>query len=378
MVTLNILGILGIAAASLALLLIVKVSLFRTSDKAGKTILLIFLFSLLAMALNSLYFFLQIHLIWPQVSFLPIILMAWIGPSLYFYVKRVTDNCNFSFKWRRVCHWLSGILLEALLIPYFLLSADKKIDFINSELGKIIFTNIFLFIYLQILAYVYLCHRSLSSFKNKYSAAPNESLNINLNWISVVCYGFVLFVIVDGILPHTPLSISGMMYVASMSLYLFVICVVFYAMGQGRVYPVVASWKTSRSKYSNSGLRHDTSLYYVEKLNQLMREENFYLDSDLSLRKLATQLGLHPHHLSQILNDNFKINFYDFVNQLRVDHAKKLLLGQPNLAIIDVALASGYNNKNSFYNSFKRFVATTPSEFRKNSSPPSLSAGVQG
>jgi AraC-like DNA-binding protein len=92
-----------------------------------------------------------------------------------------------------------------------------------------------------------------------------------------------------------------------------------------------------------------------------------FLDCDLTLRTLAGMLKLRPHHLSQILNEQLGKSFYDFINEHRVVHAKGLLTANADTAmsILDIAFASGYNNKVSFYNAFRRFVGMTPTRYRE-------------
>lgn len=65
-----------------------------------------------------------------------------------------------------------------------------------------------------------------------------------------------------------------------------------------------------------------------------------------------------------MLNDRLGKTFYDYINGLRVEHAKILLRQEPAMAVTDVAFASGYNSKNSFYNAFKRHTGASPTEFR--------------
>jgi AraC-like DNA-binding protein len=98
-----------------------------------------------------------------------------------------------------------------------------------------------------------------------------------------------------------------------------------------------------------------------------MRDQKAFLDCDLTLRTLAGLLKLRPHHLSQILNEQLGKSFYDFINEHRVAHAKELLAANADAAIpiLDIAFASGYNNKVSFYNAFKRFVGVTPTRYRE-------------
>lgn len=371
MITLNllgILGILGIAAAALALLLFVKVALSPPVDRTGKHLLLVFLAGLLAMAWNSLYFLLGLHLQWPHVSFVYLVLMAWIGPSLWFYTARVLGLGVEPLGWPGKWHWLPGIAIHLGLLPYFVLPGAAKLDFLFSDAGKWTFLGVYLFIYLGIAAHVLQCQRALRHHREQIAATEEkEELRADLGWINVVCYGFAGFVLLDGLLPHLRLTPPGASYVMALTLYLMIILAVFHATAHGRVYSFVSAKVGADPKYAKSSLREDTARHYLARLEASMRDERPWLDSELSLDKLAAGLRIHPHYLSQVLNDLFGKNFYDYVNERRIAHARELLLAQPELPIVDVAIACGYNNKNSFYNSFRRFVGMTPTAYRQQS-----------
>lgn len=380
MITLNLPGIFGIAAAALALLLFVKVALSPATDRTGKHLLLVFLAGLFGMAVNSLYFFLGMHQIWPHASYLWVFLMTWIGPAFWFYTARVLGLGLVPWAWPSLWHWLPGIVLQAGLVPYLLMPGQQKIDFLTSSAnGRWTFLGVYLFIYLQMAAYVLLCQRALRRHRVQIAAtAEKEELRVDIAWINVVSYGFAGFLVLDGVLPHLRLTAPGMSLTMAMAMYLFVIAVVFHATTLGRVYPFVSAKARSDPKYVNSSLRDDTARHYLGKLESLMREERAYLDSELSLDKLAAAVRIHPHYLSQILNDHLGKNFYDYINAQRIAHARSLLLEQPGLPVVDVAVACGYNNKNSFYNSFRRFVGMTPTEFRQQGTKTASANPEQG
>ncbi len=367
-IILNLPAVLGIAAAALALLLFIKVATSPAADRTGKNLLLVFVAGLLGMALNSLYFLLGLHLVWPHFSFLLLFLMAWIGPSFYFYAGRVLGLGMFPLGWRSAWHWLPGVVLQLGMLPYLVLSAEAKLDFIY-DTGRWILLAIYLSIYAQIAAYVWLCQRALRQHRAALTAAAEKELRVDLDWINIVSYGFVAFVFMDGVLPNVPPLRPFVSYAVALTLYLVIIAVVFHATTHGRVYPFGGDKARADPKYANSGLRDDTARHYLGKLQQLMQDEQPYLDSELSLDKLAGLVRIHPHYLSQVLNDHLRKNFYDFINEHRIAHAKKLLAEERGLPVVDVAIACGYNNKNSFYNSFRRFVGMTPSEFRQQNTP---------
>ena len=364
MILLNLPSVFGIAAAALALMLMVKVGMSASADRTGKLLLQLFLGGLLGMALNSLYFGLQLHLLWPHLAFLWTFVLAWIGPAFWLYTARVLGLGMAPWSWPALWHWVPCLVLQVAVIPFILLSGPQKIAVLNGETGRYFFL-VYLFLYVQIAVYILMSQRALRKHRAAIAATEEkEELRTDLGWINLVCYGFAGFLFLDGIVPHLRVLVPGRAFSAAMALYLLIIVAVFHATAQGRVYPFGNDKARTDPKYANSGLRADTARHYLGKLERLMEDEQPHLDSDLSLDKLAVMLRVHPHHLSQALNDHLGKNFYDYVNERRIAHACKLLVAQPELPVVDVAIACGYNNKNSFYNSFRRFVGITPTDFR--------------
>ncbi len=115
---------------------------------------------------------------------------------------------------------------------------------------------------------------------------------------------------------------------------------------------------------AKSGIKADQ----VEKLMELMQNEKLYLDPDLSLTDVATRMELTRHHLSELLSKGLQKNFYDFVNEYRVEYAKKLMSSDiiNAYSLSGIARESGFNNYVSFYRVFKRTVGMTPSKFMKS------------
>jgi len=101
------------------------------------------------------------------------------------------------------------------------------------------------------------------------------------------------------------------------------------------------------------------------KVNALMKQDKLYLDANLSLQKLANYLAISPNYISQTLNETLSINFFDFVNQWRIEDAKPKIIANQD-TILDIALAVGFNARSSFYKAFKQNTGKTPSEFRKH------------
>lgn len=122
-------------------------------------------------------------------------------------------------------------------------------------------------------------------------------------------------------------------------------------------------------KYKNSGLPDSLAKKLAEDLKLLMSREQLYKENDLKLETLAEKLKTNRHFVSQVINQFYKTNFFDFINANRIDEAKRLLVNSGDkMNIIEIAYAVGYNNKVTFNTAFKRIEGVTPSEYRKKHS----------
>ncbi|MCL3781088.1 helix-turn-helix domain-containing protein [Prolixibacteraceae bacterium JC049] len=105
----------------------------------------------------------------------------------------------------------------------------------------------------------------------------------------------------------------------------------------------------------------------IDELNRLMNEEKLYLNCNLGLNELADILKQTPNQLSAILNDYIGKNFYEYINEFRVEEVKSRLVDPANdsKTILGVAWDCGFNSKSAFNRIFKTTTGMTPSEFQK-------------
>lgn len=120
-------------------------------------------------------------------------------------------------------------------------------------------------------------------------------------------------------------------------------------------------------KYARSALSATRARRIRDELEAYMRAERPYLEGALTLRAVASRLGVSPHHLSQVLNQELGRNFFDYVNDHRVQEAKRLLLdpAKRNLTVLAIGFEAGFSNKASFNTAFRKFTDTTPSAYRE-------------
>lgn len=100
-------------------------------------------------------------------------------------------------------------------------------------------------------------------------------------------------------------------------------------------------------------------------IRQLMETERLYLKADLQVAHVADALGVHRNTISACINSHQGCSFNQFVNDYRVNHAKRLLSESPDMKISAVGLDSGFANERSFFRAFKVATDMTPGEWVK-------------
>lgn len=98
-------------------------------------------------------------------------------------------------------------------------------------------------------------------------------------------------------------------------------------------------------------------------VNQVRQYIDNHMNEDLKLKTVARFFGYNPVYLGQIFLKDTGVKYKDFINGLRMDKAKELLL-YSSLRIKEVAYEVGFNNPDYFVKKFKEYEGVSPSEYR--------------
>lgn len=119
-------------------------------------------------------------------------------------------------------------------------------------------------------------------------------------------------------------------------------------------------------RYERSGLQPREAEALTARLVAVMDAERPYRQADLTLGDLAERVGTTPHRLSEVLNSQLGVSFYDFVNGYRVREVQSRLVGPDGarLTYLAIALEAGFASKSTFNAAFKKLTGMTPSAYR--------------
>jgi len=114
-------------------------------------------------------------------------------------------------------------------------------------------------------------------------------------------------------------------------------------------------------------IHNSNDLNFLLSLKKMMIKERPYLNPDLKSHELANLLNVTPHYLSKIINQELGLNFYNFINNYRIEEFKERVLQDENknFTLTGIAKDVGFNSKSSFNRVFKATVGLTPTEYLK-------------
>lgn len=94
------------------------------------------------------------------------------------------------------------------------------------------------------------------------------------------------------------------------------------------------------------------SIIIYEKLENLMNNEQIFLQNDLFLNDVAKLLGTNRTYLLQALSSCAHMTFKEYINRKRIAHAEQLIANNPLMPKTEIATRSGYNSMSSFYRNY--------------------------
>lgn len=116
---------------------------------------------------------------------------------------------------------------------------------------------------------------------------------------------------------------------------------------------------------STLAISHETEARILSAIEQ-MEEKEYYLDSNLSLPFLASQLNTNTKYVAYVINKYRKQDFSNYINGLRIENAmKEIRSNRENLDYKIAYLAGefGFSSHASFTNAFKKNTGMSPSQF---------------
>ena len=317
-----------------------------------------------------------------ELTFLPLLYLS-IKYSLFDYRR---------FRRKDFLHFIPFVFNILLYSGFYFNSAEDKISMAISREGYYYIASIISDEILTIQGIVYPI-LALLIIRNYKRNLINYQSNIDVVVIKAMKTGTILIFIawmVGGVAAHLYMFDINLSFDLFVITYLSIVAIIYvisfailrspetFKLSKREIEwkPGEAFWAKESSidegEYSGEQLttgvnavREDAEDSVHAKLLTYMMSDKPYLNPELSLQDLADSMDVSRHQLSAVINQQQKMNFYEFVNSYRVQEMKNLIKEPENkhLKLISLAFDAGFNSKASFNRIFKQFTGKTPSDY---------------
>jgi len=314
-------------------------------------------------------------------------LLFWLGPFYYIYCRYLLDKF-YKTTFKISLHFLPSLIVLLLMMPFYSMSNEAKVSLMSGiaqdgiikiPTGQLIFMGAHV---VQTVAYIFASYKFIGKKEKELKDFSSDVIVVKkIEWLNAFSLYFSIYFLLYFIVVVLLTFINSYQFQLDYLL-LLIMAISIYAIGYSaisnpEIFKAIPEFDLQSFELNKEapvdGSRNSNRFPELkEKLLQYMDSNKPYLKSDLKISELADSLGVPYYQLSQLINDEFLVNFYDFINKYRVEEAKKLLLEDSrNYKILAIAYEVGFNSKATFNRVFKKTTDLTPSEFKEKFSPPS-------
>jgi AraC-like DNA-binding protein len=326
-----------------------------------------------------------ITLQYPVLTAITYPLLFCMGPLYYFYCRSLPDDA-FKPSIKSLLHFLPALIVLLLMLPFYSMPGEAKIRMteeigaggvLRIPAGQLAFMGAHV---IQTVIYIFLAYTFIGKKKKALKDFSSDAIAVKkLSWLRAFSRFFTIYFLLYFILVVL-LSFMNAYQFEMDYLLLLLTAISMYAIGYSALSSPEIFKAPPASELQSPGPSDeaiadaprgaDRHTELKEKLLQYMDAGKPFLKSDLKLSELAEALGVPAYQLSQLINEGFLVNFYDFINRYRVEEAKKLLVEDTRgYKILAIGYEVGFNSKATFNRVFKNSTGLTPSEFRERFSP---------
>ena len=312
---------------------------------------------------------LGVYRLYPRLIFVPVNFYFLSVPLFYLYVKTLLMPVSNR---RILLILIPGINEFLFFCVLFFLPIAKKYALIQSPNLQRLYTFYANFSMAFSILFALLAIRLVERYRKNKLGFSSNTPEQRLLWVRYIALFLIYFYGTAMIRQWMPHFISGYIYALAFSLTnIFII----YWVGivglrqPGLTLQYESGTPIQKPQPSPKPIpaTDATQDELMEQLQHLFEQKYLYRDTDLTLPKLAKQLGVSRRELSQVINQSSGHNFNKYVNHYRIQEAKQLLANPEyhQYNMVGIANEVGFSSKATFFSVFKKATGMSPGQYKK-------------
>jgi len=302
-------------------------------------------------------------------------LVLMIMPTMYFFLHTLLNRKPFNLK-KHWPHFLLPVLYAISQFNYYTSPVEVKINaylgayyrnlgfldvpdtmdysyhFIKDKFRWLVLLNFALYLFLSLKLVLKTRKKGWTSSKNikvdKYIFSRNTVVFIFVLMFTLLC----IYLNYDD---------DGGDHIIGIVQTITIFITSFFILSESRFFE--KSWIADKYEtLANNSIQFETIEIFIS-------ESQYYAQQEVSLKKVAEQLGTNSNTVSKLINSETSTNFNDYINQKRIVLAQRRLLDDEfkQLTVEAIGESVGFKSKSAFYNAFKKHTGQSPSAFMKQS-----------
>lgn len=300
-----------------------------------------------------------------------------LGPLILLYFRSLT-NKNFSLKIIDSLHLIPFIVHAIYMsIIFHSKSIIEKNELITSgTLFNITYKTVNEYlIYISFITYIILLLNEVLRYHKKLENQFSDVEKLKLNWLIFLSLGLGLiwlYAVMSNLLGYWDVYIYLPISVYIILIFAFANIIYIFGSRYNYSFKGLDAGET-KQKYKKTIIPDDRKDVLLKKIIEYIETEKPYLEPDININKLAEDLSIPSHQISQILNSRLNKNFFEFISYYRIKASMEELMKPDNKekTILEILYEVGFNSKSAFNNAFKKHTGITPTQFKKQ--PQSIS-----
>lgn len=199
----------------------------------------------------------------------------------------------------------------------------------------------------------------------------SDDIAAYIRWLSIFTYWAVIFGVGCGLLTFLPDRYIFLWVFSSIPFYVYLFCsymnyLLFYEQVERALEADTLTEPAATDDTPEPAAAMPTSIRtdIAARLEEWIAADK-YTRPGLTITDVANDLLTNRTYLSSYINTTYDTTFREWITRLRIEYAKRLLLGSPELTVQDVSERSGFQSTSHFIRIFKERTACPPAKWRK-------------
>lgn len=254
---------------------------------------------------------------------------------------------------------LSVILLLSVLL--FAAFVHKP----QSSYFYVVFYSYILYYISMLIRYTILFLKEYRNYSIRLDNFFSEEEYIRYRWIRISFFAALAIGICALLLTF---SVNAIHYVIFCMVFIvfysyFGVKFIEYAYSFNEIEPILAVSETRLSIDENNSINNQLE----DSISEWIAKEK-YLATGITIKQLSKELNTNRTYLSSYINSVERKSFREWINYLRIEKSKEILLNKPHLSITEIAGITGYSDNSSFNRHFAKVTGISASVWKTKNS----------